>query len=367
LVLALTNSPAQAGLVAALMSLPGLLIGLPAGVLIDRMDRKRVMIACDLLRAVALGSIPVALALGRLGMPLLYGVAVVTGAGRVCFILARTAALPRVVPPERLVEAVAHNEVSQSLVTLAGPPLGGAIFALGRALPFVADAVSFTASGGTLALIRTPFQGERGPRRRLWPELLEGFAWLVRQPLVRFMSLVYGGFALFLSGEELCVLVLARDRGASPLGIGLIFAAGGAGGLVGALLAPRIQRRWRFGQVMPVLQWGYVLTLPIYIFAPSVAMMALAMALGLCNDQIYDVLWPSLRMRLIPDALQGRVTSVYTLLVRVLQPLGLTLAGVLIQRLGASAALVVEAVGLTLLAVAVMLNPHVRAAGKEKV
>jgi predicted MFS family arabinose efflux permease len=270
-----------------------------------------------------------------------------------------------VVPPERLVEAVAQNEVSESLVTLLGPPLGGAIFALGWALPFVADAVSYTASVGTLALMRTPFQGERGPRRQLWHELLEGFVWLLRQPLVRFMSLVYGGFALFLSGGSLCVLVLARERGASPLGIGLIFAAGGAGGLVGALLAPRIQRRWRFGQVLPVLQWGYVLVLPIYIFAPGLAVLALGMALDLCNDQVYDVLWPSERMRLIPDALQGRVTSAYRLLVQLLQPLGLTLAGVLIQRLGAGATLGVLGGGLALLAVAVTLNPHVRAAGRE--
>jgi predicted MFS family arabinose efflux permease len=365
LVLALTGSPAQAGIVAACGAVPRFLLALPAGVLVDRLDRKRVMIACDVLRALALASIPVALALGRLSMPQLYLVSFVLGAGFTFFFLARVSALPRVVSREQLPSAVARQEAADSVVTLASPPLGGIIFGLGRALPFLADAISYVVSAISLGFIRVPFQQRRAEQESagsLWGDMLVGMRWLWHAPLVRFMALVYAGFALFLTFETLGVIVRAQEQHATPLGIGLIVAAGGVGGLGGALLGPWVQRRFRFGQVLPVLHWIYVASMVLYALAPSPLALALVEAGGMANDQIYDIIWPSYRMALIPDALQGRVTSAYRLVLSSMLPVGTVLGGVLIQRLGASAALLVGACGLALLALAVTFNPHVRAA-----
>ena len=364
LILALTNSPAQAGIVAACSSLPRFLLALPAGALVDRWDRKRVMIVCDSVQVVALGSIPLALALGRLSMIQLYLVALSQGACFVFFWLARLAALPRVVPREQLPAAVAQNEVAESTVTLLSPPLGGVIFSLGHALPFLGDAISYAVSVVSLCFIRVPFQAERTPKglgtpRRLFAEMLVGMRWLWQSPLIRFMSFVYAGFALA-GGYELGVIVLATERQATPVIIGLIFAAGGVGGLLGALIAPRLQRRFRFGQLIPVLQWGYPLANILYVLAPNPLLMALVEAGMMAVDQVYDVVWPSYRMALIPDELQGRVTSAYRMIFSSMGPIGAALSGILIQQIGAAGELLVMAGFLSVVGVAVALNPHVR-------
>jgi MFS family permease len=367
LILAITNSPAQAGIVAACGSLPRFLFALPAGALVDRWDRKRVMIVCDSVQVVAMASIPIAMALGHLSMLQLYLVALSQGTCFVFFWLARLAALPRVVTSKQLPAAVAQNEVAESAVTLLSPPLGGAIFSLGQALPFLCDAISYAVSVISLCFIRVPFQNERRrdsdqtdtALRHLLAEMFVGMRWLWRSPLIRFMSFVYAGFALF-GGYELGVIVLATERHASPLVIGLIFAAGGVGGLCGALIAPYIQRRYRFGRIIPALQWGYPLANVLFVIAPNPLLMAMIEAGSMAVDQTYDVVWPSYRMALIPDALQGRVTSAYRVIFSSMGPVGAALSGLLIQRLGAAPELLLAAGGLTVLSILVMLNPHVR-------
>jgi predicted MFS family arabinose efflux permease len=361
LILALTGSPAQAGLAAGLGALPAVVLGLPAGALLDRWDRKRVMIWCDVVRALNMASIVVALGLGHLVVVQLYLVAMVEGACAAVFRIARISALPRVVPREQMGAAVGQNEAVESAVTLIGPPVGGLIFGLGRALPFLADALSYAASVGSLLCIRARFQGERSTSpRHLGREIVEGLRWLWHQPLVRFMALVYAAFGLLLPGEGLAVIVLAQQRGATPALIGVVFAAGGAAGFVGALLGPWVQRRARLGQVLPALHWLYALTMVLYVLLPGVAGLALAEALAMVVDQVYDVVWPSYRMALIPDALQARVTSAYRLFPSALRPVGLALAGILIQRIGAGPTLYVLGAGLGVLAIVVTLDPHLR-------
>ncbi len=363
LVLALTGSPAQAGVVVALNKVAGLLLTLPAGALIDRVDRKRLMLGCDAVRALAVASIPGALLLGHLTMLQLDLFALITGACAACFSIANIACLPRVVSREQLADAVARREASEGVVTLLGPPLGGALYAASRALPFAADAVSYTASLAGLALIRTPFQGEREtPGRSLLHDLREGLAWVWRQRLVRFMALVYGAFGLLFSGSPLCVIVLAQRRGASPAMIGVIFGLGGVGGVLGAVIAPYVRQRVPFGRLIPLLHWGYALLWPLYALVPTPLLIGIVEAATLTNDQVYDVTWPSYRMALIPDALQGRVTGALRLAPALTQPIGLLLTGELIQRIGPAATLYALSAGIALLALAVTLNPVVRAA-----
>jgi len=190
--------------------------------------------------------------------------------------------------------------------------------------------------------------------------MLSGLRWLWHAPLVRFMAFVYAGFALFNGGSSLAVIVLAQRRGATPLAIGLIFAAGGVGGLLGALVADRVNARHRFGRVLPILQWAYPIACFLDALAPTPLLLAFVEAGIMVNDQIYDVIWPSYRMALIPDALQGRVTSAYRLILSSMLPVGAAVGGILVQRLGPAPALVVMGLGLSALALVVSLNPHVR-------
>ncbi len=201
LVLLLTHSAAQAGFTGALRALPYLLFGLPAGALIDRWDRKHVMIFCDAVRALCLASIPLAFALGRLSIIQIYLVSLVEGTLFVFFDIAETSCLPNVVEREQLPAAVAQNQATQGITSLLGPPIGGLLYGVSLLLPFVVDAVSYLVSVVSLCWIRSKFQQKRAiARRRLDREVREGLAWFWRQPMLRVMAVLSCGVNLVVAG-----------------------------------------------------------------------------------------------------------------------------------------------------------------------
>jgi MFS family permease len=179
LILSITGSPVQAGIIASVRTLPYIIFGLPAGALVDRWDRKRVMILCDAGRAIAMGSIPFAFALGFLTALQLYIVSFTEGTLFIFFGLAEAAALPRVVLPEQLSAATAQNEFIYSVSGLLGPSLSGILYSIGNVVPFLADAMSYFISVFSLLFIKTHFQEERlAAHRKLWIEIQEGLNWL---------------------------------------------------------------------------------------------------------------------------------------------------------------------------------------------
>jgi MFS family permease len=343
LVLAMTGSPAQAGLVAALEALAGALVMLPAGALVDRWDRKRVMLCCDLCRFLSLVSIPLALMLGHLTIYQLAFSALIEGTLARLFSLAHTAGLAQVVRQERLATAVMLDEVTEGVTTLGGPSLGGLLFSLGRALPFLVDAISYGVSIVTLLLVRIPLQSEhsRG-RQHLLTEVHEGLAWLWRQPFLRTMTLLMMSSSLCHSGSSLAIIVLAEQRGATPWLIGMIFALGGIGSIIGALLAPAWGKRLRVGRAVLLTRWMFALLWPLYVLLPLPWMMGLVeFGVGFM-DPIEDVAYFSYRLKLIPEKLRGRVISVCRLFPSISRTLGLVLTGLLLQWLGAKPTLLIE-------------------------
>jgi MFS family permease len=363
LVLELTHSPAQAGFVGALRSLPYAFLCLPVGALVDRWDRKRVMILCDSGCALAVGSIPLALALGRLTLAQIYLVALVEGILYVFFNLASTACLPRVVSSEQLPVAVSRNYVAFNLAFLLGPLAGGGLFAASHALPFLLDAISFGVSALATSGIRVAFQADRAAARRpLRIEIGEGLGWLWRRPLIRFLMLFITLVNLLASGMPLVVIVLAQRQHATSATVGVILACTGVGGIGGALVAPRLQRRFGFGRAFLATLWLFVLVWPLLALVPTLEGLAVAGAAILLVWNVFDMVQFSYRLRLIPDALQGRVNSVYRLGAYGGQSLGLALAGVLLQQLGPGAAVIVLGIGLLGLSTLMTAAPYVRAA-----
>jgi predicted MFS family arabinose efflux permease len=361
LVLALTGSPAQAGLMGGLRALPYLLFSLPAGALVDRWNRKTVMILSDSGRALALGSIPLALLLGHLTLAQLYAVSAVEGTLFVFFNLAEVASLPRVVPKEQLPAANAQYSATDGTSALVGPALGGALFGVAQALPFVADAVSYAASVLSLTAIRARFQGERrAERQRLWREVGEGLSWLWHQPLIRFIALLTGMSNLTSAGFVLIIIVLAQRVQATPFATGLIFTIGGIGGILGSLIASPLQRRLSFGTVIISTSFAWAFLWVAYIFAPNIWVMGAITAASFVLNPIYNVTQLSYRLALIPDALQGRVNSVFRLLAFGGQPLGYALTGAALERFGPIST--VAAIGAVQLVMATItaLNAHVR-------
>ncbi len=363
LILTLTGSPAQAGFAGALRAFPYLVFSLPAGALIDRWDRKRVMILSDIGRALSMASIPVAAIFWHLTILQLYLVSLIEGTLFVFFNLAEVACLPRVVEKEQLPAASAQHEVTFGITSLIGPSLGGALYSIARMLPFLADAISYGASVGSLFFIRTKFQEERvNAPRNLWIEIREGLVWLWQQPLIRFMAILTGGFNLLLSGFALIIIVIAQHQHASSFTIGLIFAAGGIGAVVGAIFAPAMQKRLTFAQAIIGTTVLTAVILPLYAIAPNVFFLGVITVFAYGIGPIYNVVQFSYRLALIPDKLQGRVNSVFRLIAFGGQPLGLASTGLLIQTLGVIQAILVCAAGMALFAVATIANRHVRGA-----
>ena len=361
LLLAVTRSPAQAGFASALRAAPYLIFSLPAGALIDRWNRKRVMLLCDTGRALALGSIPVALALGRLTVLQLYLVSVIEGTLFVFFNIAEAACLPRVVPKEQLPAATAQNNATESISLLAGPPLGGALFGLAQALPFLADAVSYAASVLSLLFIRTQFQGERNvARRRLHVEIGEGLVWLWRQPLIRYIAFLTGTSNLIGNGTFLIAIVIAQGQHASSFLIGLIFTIGSVGGIVGSIVAVWFQRRFSFAQVIISCTWVWAILTPLLAVAPNPYVLGAILAGTFLTSPIYNTVQFSYRLALIPDQLQGRVNSVFRLIAFGGQPIGLALAGVLLQSVGPVASVLIFSVPYLAACLLTTINPHVR-------
>lgn len=361
LVLAITHAPEQAGFVAALRAAPAVLLSLLAGALVDRWNRRWVMLVCDVGRAICLGSIPLAFALGHLTILQLYLTALVEGALTVVFNLAKTAAVAQVVEREQLTSAVAQEELVEGATSLSGPPLAGALYTVGALLPFIADALSYAVSILTLALIRTPFQRERAStHRRLRVEIGEGLRWVLRQPFILTMTLLMGMGTVVLSSETLVVIILAQRERASALLIGVIFAAGGVGAILGSLVAPRLKRRLTVGHSILLVRWYFVVSWPLYALAPLVPILgALQFGTGFA-DPIEDVPYFSHRLELIPDELKGRVLSVCRMVPGTLRPLGLAATGVLIQRLGVFPTIWLQCGWLLVATALVTLVPYVR-------
>jgi MFS family permease len=364
LVLAITRSPAQAGIVAALRALPYALLSLPAGALVDRWDRKRLMIISDIGRALALASIPLALALGRLTVVQLGIVSLIEGALFLFFSLAESACLPQVVEKEQLSDALAQNQVTDSTAQLLGPSLGGALYGLGMAVPFLADAISYAASLLSLALIRKPFQEDRAQGQgRLREEIVEGVTWLWRQGILRFVALLTGGLMVCSVGYPLIMIVLGERVGAAPFAIGLIFASGGLGSIAGGLVTPYLQRRWQFGPLMIWSAWIWALTWLFFLFAPNALTLGIANAAAFIIVPIYMTAVYRYRLTVTSDRLQGRVNAVFRLIVWGSQPLGVALAGFLLERLGANLTIVLLFIPQLLLAVAATFHGQLRRAG----
>ena len=366
LILALTDSPTAAGLAGAFRFIPYLFFSLPVGALIDRWDRKRVMILSDLGRAIAVGSLPVAMAFDALTLWHVYVVCFVEGALFCFFNIAEVAALPRVVPRGQLPEATAFNEAGFGAAGIIGPPLGTILYqAFGRAVPFVIDALTYIVSLFSLAFIRTPFRtaatAESAARKRdLGAEILEGLRWLWAKPLIRFMAFLTGGTNLAFAAMPLITIVLAKEMGADDAAIGVIFGISGVGGILGSLVGGRIQRTFTFGQVIAATIWIQAVAFLLLAVVPGYFWIGIVCAIAGFTGPIYNVVQFSYRVALIPDELQGRVNSVFRLLAFGFIPVGAALSGVVIEGLGVKAAVYIFAASLFAFAILTTLNRHVR-------
>lgn len=363
LVLAMTNNDfSAAGIVGALFSIPYLVFSLPVGALIDRWDRKLVMILCDAGRAVSLGSIPLSLLFGGPWLWQLYLVAFIEGTLFVFFNVAEVAALPRVVPKAQLPTATGFSHAAEASTGLIGPPIGTILFAnVGRIFPFLLDAVSYSASVVSLLFVRTNFKREPAVKKRhLGREIKEGVAWLWNQPLVRFMSFLTGGLNFANAAMFLIIIARAKELGIPDEQLGIIMSIGAVGGIVGSVVGGKIGKQLKFGPAIITLVWLQTMLFPLYAIAPNLVVLGIISALMFVLAPVYNVVQFSYRLALIPDELQGRVNSSFRMIAFGFMPLGQTLVGFLLGWFSTSTSVLVITAWLVAFSLLATVNSHVR-------
>jgi MFS family permease len=361
LVLAQTHSPAKAGIVGFMQTLPYMLFYLPAGALVDRWNRKRVMLVADAARALALGSLAVALAAHASTFAQIVVVAFVEGTGFVFFNLSETAALPQIVPKEQLSTAVAQNQARIQGADLVGQPLGGAMFGLARLLPFAADAVSYAVSFVSLLFVRPAFQEQRDrATTRLWSEIGEGVAWLWRQRFLRAGVALVAGSNFAFSAVVLALIVRAKQLGASSATVGVILAFFGAGAIMGSLVAPWVQRHVHAKVTIITSFWIWAIGTFATAFIQAPYGLGAVWIFGALFGPIFNVSFAAYRYALVPDRLLARVGSVALVVAWGAIPLGQLTAGLLLGRLGSKETIVWLAVAMAAVAAAATISPSIR-------
>ena len=358
LVLALTGSAAKAGVVGFAKTVPIAVLALPAGALADRVNRKHLMVACDGVRALALASIPVALAVGGAPYALIVAVAFIDGSGFVFSYIAERGALRQLVGRDQLPEAVARNESRTFAANLAGPPLGGLLFGIARAVPFLVDAVSYAASTTSMLLIRTDFQEARVASERV--DLRDGLRWIWRRPFFRTCALLFAGGNPIFTALYLLIVVLAKRHGASSALVGVMLGLAAAGGLLGALLAPMLQRRLSPRLVLIGETWVIALVVPLLLVTHDALALGLIVAAAEAVTPVTNSIIVSYRVALAPDRLQGRVQAASTLISFSAGWLGPLFVGFMVQSAGATPTILVISGWALLLAVVAILAPAFR-------
>jgi len=340
LVLALTGSAVQAGVVGTVAQVARLLARLPGGLLADRVNRRTAMLTCDAIRLVTAAGLAGAVAAHRAGLAVIIVVVVVDAICDTLFNTAELAALRSIVPAAQLPDAVARNEARSYGTSLAGPPLGGLLFGLAPGLPFLGNAISYLASLAGIGLIRKPLQAERAePPAGHAAALLEGLRFVFRNSFLRAVLTIAAPLNFALNGTIFTIIVTLQRHRVAPGVIGLTETIVGAGGLAGALVAPALQRWLPFTRLIRFICWAATAVLVVSaLFAASLAAavpVALAVFLGpACNAALFGY-----QAAITPDRLQGRVLSVIFLAAMSATAAAPVLAGVFVTAFGSRAAM----------------------------
>ncbi len=356
----LEATPFQIGLLGGAQFLPFLLIGLPAGALVDRIARQRLLlVSTDIARGLCLLSVPLAYATGDLSFTHLYAVAFANGVLTVFFDVTANAYLPTLVKRDNLVDGNSKLELSRSGSQILGPGLAGLLIEVASA-PFalVADALSFLASGALLAAIRgsgSSVPVHDRPERRvadLPREIVEGTRFVLHHPHLRAIALTTTAANFFRSALHAVLLVyLVRVAGTSAGAIGVAFTVGNVGLLVAALIAPALTRRYGLGRMMrtAVSLFGpaalMVALAPARLAIPATACMILVDGFGMGLHGVNQV---SLRQAATPERLRGRMTATLRFLNFGMMPLGTMLGGTLATLVGLRPAIWICALGMFL-------------------
>ena len=357
LALAVTGSAAKTGYVGAVVFVPLVVLSPLAGVVVDRFDRRTVMIASDATGAAAVGALAAAVLSHHAAYWLILLVAGVDSAATTFFRAGTSGAFKASVPQAQLADAASISMARMSAVRLAAPPVGGALFGFSRALPFLADAISYAFSTTSLLLMRTRFQEEREPGART--HFREGFAYFWRIPFLRVTTGMVAVSNLAASGAPIAVIILAHKHGFSSAAIGGFVALQGAALFAGSTLSPLLRRIFPMRAILLSEFWS-ALVFAAFLAHPSVYVLAGAASVHAFWFPNTDSATMAYSYALIPDRLLGRAMAASYTLRASAGPLGPLVAGLLISHTSPRLTIVALAAPVVVAAVLGTLSSSIR-------
>ena len=334
LAVSLTRSPGLVAGVALAQRLPWLLMALPAGALADRLDRKRTMVRVDLLRVVVMGALALAVGLDAASIPVLYVAALVLGCGETLFDTAAQSILPSIVDRESL--SLANGRLQAVELTtnaFIGPSLGGLLAAAALTAAFAASSAAYLVAALCLVGIAGSFRPERaGPPTSMRREIADGIRFVWRNPLLRTLGLMLGTTNLaFTAHLSVFVLFATGPMGLSKTGYGLLIASSALGGVLGSFAGPRLERT--FGRARCL--FGAIVLFGATLAVPALTTNIIANVAGLVAASFGSVTWNvitvSLRQRITPDHLLGRMNAAYRMLGWGTMPIGAAIGGAIAE------------------------------------
>ncbi|TYB61817.1 MFS transporter [Nonomuraea sp. PA05] len=369
----LTTSPQAIAALAAAGMLPALIFALPAGALVDRIDRRRLLVIVDVVRALILAGLVLLLLSGRLVLWELFVITFVLGVCGVLFGTGSVAYLPSIVPKNKLAQANGYLSTITELGNgVIGPALGGPIFAISKSLPFAIDALSF--AGSAYFLSRLARSSELAPAQtRAAPpagsfgrQVAEGLGWLFRRRSLRSLVFVVAGWNLFgWMPEATFILYATQELQLGEVGYALLFTTTSVGAVLGGLVSSRLISRWGMQPVLYGSIGLYALLMVPVAFSDSVVVVGVAFFAQGIPLVAWTVVSTTIRQALVPDELLGRVASVFRLVASGFSPLGMLAGGLLAGWLGLRAVYLVSAAGIVLFVVMNMRGLRILAAEAE--
>jgi MFS family permease len=348
--LTLQATPVEMGFLAAVGTAPVLLVGLFAGVWVDRLQRRTLLIVGDVGRALLLVTIPLAAFLGALTMLQLYAISFLIGILNVFFDVAARSYLPNLIDRCQLVEANGKLELSGSITAVAGPSLAGLIIqAVTAPLAIVLDAGSYLVSALCVIFITRREDAPQVSRLPMWSQVREGLGVVFHAPLLRAFAGCLGT-SNFASNAFFALYILfgTRELGLNAAQLGLTYGLGASGAVVAALIAPWVTARMGMGRTLIIGAFlGSLEVLPVVFATPRSALLLLFLSslLGNFGWVLYNVNAVSLRQAVTPMALQGRVNATFSFLVSGMLPLGALAGGALGEALGLRNTIILAAAG----------------------
>lgn len=351
-VASITRDPVLVAGATVAQTLPWFALALISGALVDRMDRRRVMVITDTFRAVLIAVLGLTVATDVVNLPIIYVIAFALGTAETFFDTSAEAFLPSVVSKPQIEAANGRIQgVEWVGNAFAGPPLGALLFGFTASLPFFFDAATFLIAAVLVALIAGTFRAERSDPRPLREEITSGLRWLFRQRVLRALAAMAGVTNLFVMGVISIFVLFAQDiLLVSDAGYGVLLATLGVGGLIGAITAPRLIPMVGPGttiQAVVVLQAGMIF---VFGLNSNPWLAGLLMALFGFLIVAWNVVSVSLRQTLTPDPLRGRVSSAARMVSWGTQPLGAVMGGLLASAFGLRAPFFVAAAAWLLMA-----------------